>query len=100
MKWLSIEYIKKHSRIEYDCEDDLLEIYGNAAEEMIYNITGRTFDELKNADGKIPAPLMQAGLMLVDNSYLQRSPASSLNMSAVPYTFDLLVKPYMKLTTD
>lgn len=43
---------------------------------------------------------MQAGLMLVDNSYLQRSPASSLNMSAVPYTFDLLVKPYMKLTTD
>ena len=56
--------------------------------------------ELKDADGKIPAPLMQAGLMLVDNSYLQRSPASSLNMSAVPYTFDLLVKPYMKLTTD
>ena len=45
MKWLSIEYIKKHSRIEYDCEDDLLEIYGNAAEETIYNITGRTFDE-------------------------------------------------------
>ena len=35
--------------------------------------------------------------MLVDTQYKERSPLSSQNMSGVPYTFDLLIKPYMKL---
>jgi hypothetical protein len=38
--------------------------------------------------------------MLVDVSYQYRSPVSAQNMSIVPYTFDLLVKPYVKLTDD
>ena len=38
--------------------------------------------------------------MLVDLSYQQRSPVSPVSMYAVPYTFDLLIKPYMKLTPD
>jgi hypothetical protein len=38
--------------------------------------------------------------MLVDNSYKERSPISPQNMSSVPYAFDLLIKPYMRLTTD
>lgn len=47
--------------------------------------------------GEFPVPLIQASLMLVDNSYTQRSPASAQNLYSVPYTFDVLVKPYMKL---
>ena len=47
--------------------------------------------------GTMPAPLVQAALMLVDTSYQFRSPVSAQNMSVVPYTFDLLVKPYVKL---
>ena len=31
MKWLTLEYIKAHSRIDFDIDDDLLEIYGNSA---------------------------------------------------------------------
>lgn len=102
MKWLTIDYIKQHSRIDYDCEDALLEVYGEAAEEMVMNIIGRDYDEIKEKfgqdDGKsIPAALIEASLLLVDVSYNNRSAVSTQNMYTVPYAFDMLVKPYMKL---
>ena len=100
MKWLSLSLIKQHSRIEYECEDSLLTIYGEAAEETVLNIVNRSYEELKGDGDTVPAPIIQASLMLVDHSYQQRSPVSSLNMSSVPYTFDTLIKPYMKLTHD
>ena len=37
--------------------------------------------------------------MLVDVSYQYRSPISPTNVSVVPYTFDILVKPYMRLAS-
>ena len=108
MKWLEIDYIKQHSRIDYDCEDALLELYADSAEEMVLNTLGRTYEDLlenfgiDQPDGSkhVPAAIVQASLMLVDSSYTNRSPISPTNMYQVPYTFDFLVKPYMKLTTN
>ena len=98
---MTLEWIKSHSRIDYDIEDELLTLYGDAAEEAVLNIIGRSLSEVAQMWGTqeqpVPAALMQATLMLVDASYTQRSPVSSMNMFAVPYTFDFLVKPYMKL---
>lgn len=108
MKWLEIDYIKQHSRIDYDCEDALLELYAESAEEMVLNTLGRTYEDLlenfgiDQPDGSkhVPAAIVQASLMLVDSSYSNRSPISPTNMYQVPYTYDFLVKPYMKLTTN
>lgn len=100
MKWLTIDYIKEHSRIDYSGEEELLELYGAAAEDMVLNVIGRTHEEMVEmveTYGEMPAALMQAALMLVDLSYMQRSPVSQANLYAVPYTFDFLVKPYMRL---
>jgi uncharacterized phage protein (predicted DNA packaging) len=97
MKWLSIEDIKKHSRIDYDCEDALLELYADAAEETVMNIIGRDDEEIKEKYGDVPAALRQAALLLVDTSYMQRTAVSTQNLYAVPYGFDTLVKPYMRL---
>lgn len=113
MKWLTLEYIKAHSRIDFDIDDTLLELYANAAEETVLNIIRRTYDDVlatfcttTTADddgnetttvGNFPNPLMQAALMLVDHSYQQRTPASAQQLYTVPYAFDFLVKPYMKL---
>ncbi len=100
MKWLSIDFIKKHSRIDFDCEDSLLELYGDSAEETILDITGRTYEELVEiGGGKIPAKLYQAALLLVDNSYNQRSAISNQQLYNVPNGFDFLVKNFMKLTS-
>jgi len=99
MKWLTLAYIKAHSRIDSTIEDNLLTLYGEAAEEVVLNICGRTYENIINVYGSVPKSLYQAALMLVDLSYYQRSPVSITSISTIPYTFDMLVKPYMRLTT-
>lgn len=105
MKFLTLDYIKQHSRIDFDCEDELLELYGDAAEETLAGLLnrGKTVDEmvesLTEEYGDIPASCYIAGLLLVEQSYNHRGPVSPTNMSIVPYGFDIIVKPLMKLTT-
>jgi uncharacterized phage protein (predicted DNA packaging) len=107
MKWLTIDYIKTHSRIDYDCEDSLLELYGESAEQTILNIINRSYENLLEKFGTedpldktkklVPAPIIQASLMLVDTSYQYRSAITMQNLYAVPYGVDALIKPYMQL---
>lgn len=102
MKWLNLEQIKAQLRIEPDFhdEDTLLEMYGESAEEVLLNYLNRSYEDIIEVYGHIPAPLRHASLMLVDTSYQYRSPVSTQSMSIVPYTFDILVKPYMRLTSS
>lgn len=99
MKWLSIEYIKQHSRIDFDCEDELLVLYGDAAEETVLNVLNRSYEDIMEEYGEVPSALIHASLLLVDLSYQQRSAVSVANLYTVPYSFDLMVKPYMRLAT-
>ena len=97
MKWLTLDTIKQHLRIDHDCEDGLLATYGESCEEVVLNICNRTYDDFIEKYGEIPAPVYQATLILVDVSYQYRSPDSPTVLSQVPYTFDILIKPYMIL---
>ena len=99
MKWLTLERIKQQLRIEPDFheEDDILEEYGESAEETILAYLNRSYEEVISIYGRVPSPVRHASLMLVDVSYQYRSPISPSNVSLVPYTFDILVKPYMRL---
>lgn len=97
MKFLTPKLIKEHLRIDGVIEDNLLELYGEAAEETLLNHVGATHEELTESTGEMPKALVQAALMLVDVSYQHRSPVSSQSISIVPYTFDILVKPYVRL---
>lgn len=103
MKWLKIDYIKQHSRIDFDCEDGLLELYGESAEETVLNVIARTYDEVVakfgTKDKPIPAAIIHASLMLVEMSYTQRSPVSQQNLY-YNRSFDMMVKPYMKLADE
>jgi len=98
MKWLTLERIKQNSRIDDDSEDALLELYGESAEETVLNIIDRSYEEVVETYGDVPKALIHASLMLVDLSYQQRMPISTQNLYVMPYTFDVLVKPYMRLT--
>ena len=105
MKFLTIDKIKQQLRLDCTCEAELLDAYGNSAEATLAAYIGfmdennlPSVDKMLEAyGGTMPAPLVQAALMLVDTSYQFRSPVSAQNMSVVPYTFDLLVKPYVQL---
>ena len=101
MKYLTFEQIKQQLRLDDEqaqMEHDLLELYGEAAEDMVLNTCNRTITDIFEQYGMVPKALVQAGLMLVAQSYQHREPSSPQNLSAVPYRFDLQLKPYMKLT--
>lgn len=99
MKWLTLDWIKAHSRIDFDCEDELLGLYGEAAEEAVLNTCNRSYEDIIENFGDVPKPLYNAALMLVETSYTQRAPFSQQNMYKVPYAFDMMVKPYMRLSS-
>jgi len=99
MKWLTLDWIKQHSRIDFDCEDGLLEMYGDSAEDTVLNICNRTYDDLMEEYRNIPTPLYHAALILVDTSYTNRQAVSMQSPHTMPYGFDILLKPYMRLTT-
>lgn len=98
MRIISVRDIKDHARIDGYAEDNTLELYGESAEETILNMLNRSFEDLIEEYGCVPAPIRHACLMLAAHSFNHREPASPQNLFAVPYTFDALIKPYMKLT--
>lgn len=98
MRWLTLEYIKKHSRIEYDCEDSILEMYANAAENMILHVLQRSYVNVIQTFDGIPEELFHAGCLLTEMSYKERTPASPQKFSEIPYVnLDFIVKPLMSL---
>lgn len=103
MKYLTLDNIKAQLRLtdeQAELEKDLLDMYGESAEETVLNLLNRSMEDIMEQYGTVPKPLMHATLMLVDNSYKERSPISPQSMSTVPYAFDMMLKPYMRLTTD
>lgn len=98
LRFLTLDYIKQHSRICCDCEDALLLQYAKGAERNLLRILDRTYDELvEMGGGEFPPELIIAGLMLVDVLYSHRSPKEAVQLSDVGYTFDFYAKPFMKL---
>lgn len=103
MKFLTFDQIKAQLRLDDQQaldEHDLLELYGEAAEDMVLNTCNRTMEDIIEQYGMVPKALVQAGLMLVAQSYQHREPASPQNLYVVPYAFDMMVKPYMRLTSN
>ncbi len=109
MKFLTLEDIKAQCRIEPDFtdEDKLLEKFGAAVENTLLRSVNRTYEGLLQKfgedDGKggvtVPSDFYVAALMLTKHLYEHRGPTEMVTQSMVPYTLDLLIKPFMRLTT-
>lgn len=103
MKFLTINYIKQHSRLDFDCEDQLLELYADSAEEALAGLLnrGKTVEEmvtsLEQEYGKVPARCYQAGLMLTEQAYNLRGVSSPVAQNLNPAGIDLLLKPLIRL---
>lgn len=97
MKYLTLEHIRQQLRIDGNAEDAVLDLYGGAAEDTVLNLMNRSIDDVLETYGCVPDPIRQATLLLVGQSYQHREPASAQNISTVPYAFDILLKPYMRL---
>ena len=98
MKYLTLDYIKAHSRIDYDCENEIIEKYASAAENSILLLLNRTIDDLKEAnDGEVPEEVIVATMQLTDNLIRHRSPIEQTALSIVPYNFELMLRQHMVL---
>lgn len=103
LKVLTLEAIKTQCRIdpEEDYEDGILQIYGAAAEDMVFNMINRSFleclDEWGSPD-RFPAPLTAAMLVLTAQSYKYREATSPEAINKVPYGVTAMLSPYVKLT--
>lgn len=103
MRFLTFDKIKAQLRLDDEqaaAEQELLEMYGDSAENALINLLHRSYADIVEEYDEVPVALVHAALMLVDVSYQHRSPDVSQSITLVPYTFDLLIKPYMKLTTS
>ena len=98
LKWLSTEAIHEHCRIDFNCEDAELEQMGVAAEQAIIDLTRRTYDNFIDTYGRIPDPIFNASLLLVQNLYNNRDASTTQQTHATLYGFDFLLKNYMCLT--
>lgn len=97
METTTIDEIKKNSRIDADYEDELIEQIGETSEAMVQAVMERSFADLVEVYGEVPAPVRRAVLCLADHLYVQRSAVSGTSMYSVPYTIDFMLKPYCRL---
>lgn len=116
LKTVTLEELKQQMRVDFEDEDQIIYLYGVAAENAVVAGTARTMNELMRIgyleqtgnslskddvlpDGNwFPTQLKLAVLMLAAHCYRNREPVAAVAQNAVPYTFDVFCKPYRKLT--
>ena len=97
LKWLNIDAIHQHCRIDFNCEDAELEQYGIAAEQAILDLTRRTFENFIDTYGRIPDPIFNASLLLVQSLYKNRDAEDQRDSKEIAFGFSFMVKNYMYL---
>lgn len=80
-------------------EDSKLTLYGDSSEQVILNMCQRPYEDFIETYGAIPQDVVHAALLLVTASYEHNAAVSMQNLSMVPYGFDMLIKPYMRLAS-
>lgn len=98
LKWLTIEAIHKHCRIDFNCEDEELEQMGIAAEQAILDLTRRTYENFIDTYGRIPDPIFNATLLLTQSLYKNRDAEEQRDSKEIAFGFSFMVKNYMVLT--
>lgn len=103
MKFITFDQIKAQLRLDdaqAELEQDLLEMYGESAEDAVLTIIRRPLRNVKQVYGHVPQKLIHATLLLVDEWYQHRTPAESVSLSPVPNAFDFMLKPMMRLSGE
>lgn len=109
LRVVTLEELKAQMRVDFEDEDDIIALYGSAAEDAVIEGTRRTLEELKrmgyaekndgSRDGELfPDRLKLAILILAAHNYRNREPVASVAQNPVPYSLEVYCKPYRKLT--
>lgn len=102
MATVSLDLVKRYVRADDFSEDDsLLASLLESAEDYALTYVSRDSDELLELGaGSYPPSFVLAVLLLVGHWYNQREAAASVQVQAVPYGVDALLKPLRRLYTE
>lgn len=103
MKYLTFEQIKAQLRLTDDqaeLERIRLEGMAESAEDAVLTIIRRPLRNVKQVYGHVPQKLIQVTLLLVDEWYKYRSPVEQGQLYPVPYAYDMMLKPMMRLAGE
>lgn len=104
MEYLLLDEIKTHLHIDesFTDDDDYLESLATAAEDVVSKYIDYPLSELEDSGGDIPSALKFAMLLWIGTIYAVRESVSSVNMTAVPHSLELLCDLYRdyKLTNQ
>ena len=99
MKFLTFDQIKAQLRLDDEQateEHDIITTHAEAAEDAVLNVCNRTITDIFETYGKVPSGIVVAALLLTDDMYNHRGTDSPTSVYHLP-TFDINVKPYIKL---
>jgi uncharacterized phage protein (predicted DNA packaging) len=96
MEYLLLDEIKKHLNIDeaFTDDDDYLTSLATAAEDVVSKYIDYPLSQLEDSSGDIPRALKFAMLLWIGTIYAVRESVSSVNMSTVPHSMELLVDLY------
>lgn len=95
--YVTVEEIKKQTNVDFN--DDDLYIAGliDVAEISVANYINSPLSE-HVVLGVLASPIKQAILLVAANLYENREPVSYGQAAVVPFTFNYLLMPYVRLT--
>lgn len=94
MKFLTLEGIKKHLRIDDDYEDELLTLYAESAAQEALNFMERTLESIYEEYGDIPADIKLACYCRVGTAYKYREDITDRNLYRLPYLWEAKLMKY------
>ena len=93
MKYLTLTLAKQHLLVDASVteDDSYITQLCDVAEAAVEVDLDQPLVTLEDADGDLPAPIIQAMLLTVGNLYANREPvAMGVAANAIPYTFEYL----------
>lgn len=94
--YIELDIAKKHLNIEPDFTEDDEYILGliDMAEQAVRVHVNEDFDTIAEQNGGcLPAPLLQAMLLMIGNMYQNREPLGTRNQ-ALPFNYQYLIDLY------
>ena len=100
--YLTLDEIKKHLNIDsqFTDDDNYLEALATASEDVVSKYIDYPLEKLEDGEGDIPQALKFSMLLWIGTIYAVRESVSTVNMSTVPHSLELLCDIYRNYTID
>lgn len=98
-KYVELDYLKAHTYVDDNSDDTELQNCLDAAEEHTEK-TLQTSLETYVTDGQLRADLKHAIVILAATFYANREAVAYGNPQPVPFSYSMLIKPYIKYNIE